>query len=145
MLHKQGDANMKRKTAQRNGAAILWAVLVMLMISLISAGIILVDRMYYMREQEENNRVQAKFYAESAITLVQQDILKEGTVTDETTGATYQSIFVSDGNTAETFTISLPDAGNWKCTVTVNHSVVNDSETDANKRRLSGEIYLTAR
>ena len=108
MLHKQGDANMKRKTAQRNGAAILWAVLVMLMISLISAGIILVDRMYYMREQEENNRVQAKFYAESAITLVQQDILKEGTVTDETTGATYQSIFVSDGNTAETFTISLP-------------------------------------
>ena len=124
---------MKRKTAQRNGAAILWAVLVMLMISLISAGIILVDRMYYMREQEENNRVQAKFYAESAITLVQQDILKEGTVTDETTGATYQSIFVSDGNTAETFTISLPDAGNWKCTVTVNHSVVNDSETDAAK------------
>lgn len=122
---------MKRKTAQRNGAAILWAVLVMLMISLISAGIILVDRMYYMREQEENNRVQAKFYAESAITLVQQDILKEGTVTDETT--------------AETFTISLPDAGNWKCTVTVNHSVVNDSETDANKRRLSGEIYLTAK
>ena len=88
MLHKQGDANMKRKTAQRNGTAILWAVLVMLMISLISAGIILVDRMYYMREQEENNRVQAKFYAESAITLVQQDILKEGTVTDETTGAT---------------------------------------------------------
>ena len=76
MLHEQGDANMKRKTAQRNGAAILWAVLVMLMISLISAGIILVDRMYYMREQEENNRVQAKFYAESAITLVQQDILK---------------------------------------------------------------------
>ena len=118
MLHKQGDANMKRKTAQRNGAAILWAVLVMLMISLISAGIILVDRMYYMREQEENNRVQAKFYAEFAITLVQQDILKEGTVTDETTGATYQSIFVSDGNTAETFTISLPDAGNWKCTGT---------------------------
>ena len=117
----------------------------MLMISLISAGIILVDRMYYMREQEENNRVQAKFYAESAITLVQQDILKEGTVTDETTGATYQSIFVSDGNTAETFTISLPDAGNWKCTVTVNHSVVNDSETDASKRRLSGEIYLTAK
>lgn len=145
MLHKQGDANMKRKTAQRNGSAILWAVLVMLMISLISAGIILVDRMYYMREQEENNRVQAKFYAESAITLVQQDILKEGTVTDEATGATYQSIFVSDGNTAETFTISLPDAGNWECTVTVNHSVVNDSETDANKRRLSGEIYLTAR
>ena len=77
--------------------------------------------------------------------MVQQDILKEGTVTDETTGATYQSIFVSDGNTAETFTISLPDAGNWKCTVTVNHSVVNDSETDANKRRLSGEIYLTAK
>ena len=126
---------MKRKTAQRNGTAILWAVLVMLMISLISAGIILV----------ENNRVQAKFYAESAITLVQQDILKEGTVTDEATGATYQSIFVSDGNTAETFTISLPDAENWECTVTVNHSVVNDSETDANKRRLSGEIYLTAR
>lgn len=27
----------------------------MLMISLISAGIILVDRMYFMREQEENN------------------------------------------------------------------------------------------
>lgn len=66
-------------------------------------------------------------------------------MTDEATGATYQSIFVSDGNTAETFTISLPDAGNWKCTVTVNHSVVNDSETDANKRRLSGEIYLTAK
>lgn len=44
---------MKRKTAQRNGSAILWAVLVMLMISLISAGIILVDRMYFMREQEE--------------------------------------------------------------------------------------------
>ena len=42
----------------------------MLMISLISAGIILVDRMYFMREQEENNRLQAKFYAESAIELV---------------------------------------------------------------------------
>lgn len=84
---------MKRKTAQRNGAAILWAVLVMLMISLISAGIILVDRMYYMREQEENNRVQAKFYAESAITLVQQDILKEGTVTDETTGGNLSEYF----------------------------------------------------
>ena len=70
---------MKRKTAQRNGSAILWAVLVMLMISLISAGIILVDRMYFMREQEENNRLQAKFYAESAIELVQSDICKEGT------------------------------------------------------------------
>ena len=46
----------------------------MLMISLISAGIILVDRMYFMREQEENNRLQAKFYAESAIELVQSDI-----------------------------------------------------------------------
>lgn len=68
---------MKRKTAQRNGSAILWAVLVMLMISLISAGIILVDRMYFMREQEENNRLQAKFYAESAIELVQSDICKE--------------------------------------------------------------------
>ena len=33
----------------------------------------------------------------------------------------------------------------FRSTVTVNHSVVNDSETDANKRRLSGEIYLTAR
>lgn len=49
----------------------------MLMISLISAGIILVDRMYFMREQEENNRLQAKFYAESAIELVQSDICKE--------------------------------------------------------------------
>ena len=136
---------MKRKTAQRNGSAILWAVLVMLMISLISAGIILVDRMYFMREQEENNRLQAKFYAESAIELVQSDICKEGTALTDGTDGTYTSMYVSAGNTAETFTISFPGAANWTCTVTVNHSVVNDSESDVNKKRLSGEIYLTAK
>ena len=54
-------------------------------------------------------------------------------------------MYVSAGNTAETFTISFPDAANWTCTVTVNHSVVNDSESDVNKKRLSGEIYLTAK
>ena len=136
---------MKRKTAQRNGSAILWAVLVMLMISLISAGIILVDRMYFMREQEENNRLQAKFYAESAIELVQSDICKEGTALTDGTDGTYTSMYVSAGNTAETFTISFPDAANWTCTVTVNHSVVNDSESDVNTKRLSGEIYLPAK
>ena len=65
---------MKRKTAQRNGSAILWAVLVMLMISLISAGIILVDRLLFMREQEYNNRRHANFDAESSIVHVQAEI-----------------------------------------------------------------------
>lgn len=141
---------MKCKTAQRNGSAILWAVLVMLMISLISAGIILVDRMYFMREQEENNRLQAKLYAESAIELVQSDICKEGQEEKDEAGnpktdasgnpVTYQSVYVSESNTAVTYTISFPDAGNWTCTVTVNHSVVNLSSP-----RTTGEIYLTAK
>ncbi len=133
---------MKCKTAQRNGSAILWAVLVMLMISLISAGVILVDRMYFMREQEENNRLQAKFYAESAIELVQSDICKEGQEEKDASGnpVTYQSVYVSESNTAVTYTILFPDAENWTCTVTVNHSVVNPSSP-----RTTGEIYLTAK
>ncbi|MFR6495364.1 MAG: hypothetical protein ACLUOF_02225 [Ruminococcus sp.] len=131
---------MKRKTAQRNGSAILWAVLVMLMISLISAGIILVDRMYFMREQERKQSSPGEVLCESAIELVQSDICKEGTALTDGTDGTYTSMYVSAGNTAETFTISFPDAANWTCTVTVNHSVVNDSESDVNKKRLSGDL-----
>ncbi|MFR0949967.1 MAG: hypothetical protein ACLSFT_05090 [Ruminococcus callidus] len=69
-----------------------------------------------------------------------RDILKRHSE-DETTGATYQSI-VSDGNTAKPYDLTPMRETE---TATVNHSVVNDSETDANKRRLSGEIYLTAK
>lgn len=118
----------------------------MLMISLISTGIIFIDRAYYVREQEENYRCQAKFYAESAIELVQTDICKEGTG-----DPAYQSMYVSAENSTKTFYLTFPDAENWTCSVTVNHSVVltanNDSPTpeEVKKARESGEIYLTAK
>ena len=56
----------------------LWAVLVMLMISLISSGVIFLGRAYYMQERKENYRIQAKLYAESAIDLIQTDICENG-------------------------------------------------------------------
>ena len=52
----------------------LWAVLVMLMISLISSGVIFLGRAYYMQERKENYRIQANLYAETAIDMILTDI-----------------------------------------------------------------------
>lgn len=132
---------MKKKRVSFKGTAMLWAVLVMLMISLISAGIILISRVYYVREQEESNRYQAKLYAESAIELISADIQREGDVLED--GTSYQSPYVSTSNSTETVKIMFPNAENWTCTVTISHSVV-DTSTEASAR-ISGEIYLTAK
>lgn len=144
---------MKKKRVSFKGTAMLWAVLVMLMISLISAGIIFISRVYYVREQEESNRYQAKLYAESAIELISADIEKHKEPTDPSDPSTgYLSKFVSAVNSTETVTVVFPDAENWKCTVTISHSVVNipndPNLTEAQKNataRTSGEIYLTAK
>ncbi|MCD8220489.1 MAG: hypothetical protein LUC50_09355 [Ruminococcus sp.] len=129
---------MKTKTASRKGTAMLWAVLVMLMISLISGCIVFVDHIYYVREQEENYQVQAQLYAESAIELIRDDIIKEGQ--DDGSGTAYESPYVSADNTTETVEVQFPDASNWTCTVTISHSVV-----DSNHARTTGTIYLTAK
>ena len=121
---------MKRKTASRKGVAMLWAVLVMLMVALISSGIVIISRVYYLREQDENYQVQAKLYAESAIELIQSDIV--GGSTD----------YVSNSNNSQTVTVEFPDATNWTCYVTISHSVVDTSATDPCN---SGIIYLTAK
>lgn len=121
---------MKKNSQCRKGTAILWAVLVMLMISLLTAGIIFISRVYYLREQNENYKYQARLYAESAIELISGEI--------ETNGDT--SNFVSSTNSTQTVTITFPDAPNWTCIVTVNHSVVNTTDP-----KNSGKIYLTAK
>lgn len=140
---------MKKKFVSRKGSAMLWAVLVMLMISLISAGIIFINRIYFVREQEENNRYQAKLYAESAIELISDDIEKEGKLLDD--GTQYSSPYVSASNSTDTVKINFPGAENWTCTVTISHSVVElppsptPTEEEIRKARTSGEIYLTAK
>lgn len=136
---------MKKKFVSRKGSAMLWAVLVMLMISLISAGIIFISRVYYVREQEESNRYQAKLYAESAIALISDDIEKHQEPTDPSDPSTgYLSKYISTSNSTETVELIFPNAENWTCKVTISHSVVDTSSSDA-VARTSGEIYLTAK
>lgn len=122
---------MRNKTANRKGAAMLWAVLVMLMISVISSGIIFIDHIYFSRERDENYQMQARLYAESAIELVADDIQN-----------TPDSIYVSSSNQSKTHTVEFPDADNWTCHITVSHSLVDTSSEETRKK--SGEIYLTA-
>lgn len=143
---------MKQKNMYRKGAAMLWAVLVMLMIAIISSGIIFVSRIYYVREQNENYQLQAQMYAESAIEIIGDDIVHHQTDDD-------YSKYVSADNSTRTYTFAFPDASNWNCTVTVSHSVVDmsevpeitgESEDDKKNRQMlsqkkSGQIYLTAR
>ncbi len=124
---------MKQRKCCRKGAAMLWAVLVMLMIAIITSGIIFISRIYYVRERNENYQLQAEMYAESAIELVRKDI-------EDNQDA---SVYVSDSNDTKVYTFSFPDASNWTCTVTVNHSIVDTSSDDTKKK--SGQIYLTAR
>lgn len=125
---------MKQKMTVRNGAAMLWAVLVMLMIAIISSGIILISRLYYVREQEENYQLQAQLYAESAVEIVSNDILS-GSLT-----------YLTENNVTKTYDIQFPDVTNWECVLTVSHSVVNMSEgVTAEEKKNSGEIYLTAK
>lgn len=124
---------MKRNRVQRKGAAMLWAIMVMIIMALVAAGIIFVARAYYMREREENYRVQAQLFAESAIELVAKDIVTEQ-------GA---SKFVVPGNATRTHNVSFPDAAGWHIVVTVNHSVVDMS--DAATASTTGVIYITAR
>ncbi len=108
----------------------LWAVLVMLMVALISTGIIIISRIYYLREQDENYQVQAQLYAESAIDLIQSDIVSGS------------DTYLSDSNNSQTVTVTFPDASNWTCYVTISHSVV---DTSSGTPENSGIIYLTAK
>lgn len=117
----------------KKGAALMWAVVAVLLIAIVSAGIVFVCRTYYMRERNESYRLQARFYAESAIELIAEDIVQN----DEA------SPYISDGNTTHTVDIEFPDASNWKCQVAVHHSKVNLSTPEDAKK--SGDIYLTAR
>ncbi len=122
-----------KRTPNEKGAAIVWAIMSVLLISLTAAGLVFVSRTYYMREQEENHRIQARLYAESAIELIAGDITanQEG------------SVYVSEDNTTRTVDVEFPDAANWDCTVSIHHSKVNLSTPETRKK--SGDIYLTAR
>lgn len=122
---------MKRKPNEK-GAAIVWAIMSVLLISLTAAGLVFVGRTYYLREQEENHRIQAKLYAESAIELISGDIVANQS----------SSVYVSAGNTTKTVDVEFPDAANWDCVVSIHHSKVNLTE---GQQKLSGDIYLTAR
>lgn len=117
---------MKLKSKMRKGVAMMWATLVVLMVTLLSAGILMVSRIYYMREQNANLSMQAQIYAESAIDIIQKDIVSGSTT------------YVSSSNSTQTVTVAFPDATTWDCTVTVSHSVV-----DEQKPTRSGIIYLT--
>lgn len=114
----------------------LWAVLSVLLISIITAGIVLVCRTYYVREEEQNRRLQAEFYAQSAIELISDDIVKNGDA----------SSYISGGNTTDIVDVRFGEGEdgtenwNWSCKVTINHSLVNESDP-----KNSGIIYLTAR
>ncbi|MCD7959501.1 MAG: hypothetical protein LUF89_08530 [Ruminococcus sp.] len=121
---------MKQKTSSCKGVAMLWAVLVMLMVALIASGIIIVSRVYYVREQDENYSVQAQMYAESAIELIQSEIVGNNTT------------YISNTNNSQTVTVEFPDASNWICTVTISHSAVDVSASDPTQ---SGIIYLTVK
>lgn len=129
---------MNNRSVNKNGAAMLWAVLSVLMITLVTAGIVFVSRTYYVREKDESMKMQAELYGQSAIELIAADIKanKEN------------SRFVSDDNTTNIVKAEFTDAPNWTCNVAINHSLVNQSESDANASetaRKSGEIYLTAK
>lgn len=132
---------MNIRSANKNGAAMLWAVLSVLMISIITAGIIFISRTYYVREQNESLKMQAELYGQSAIELIAKDIVnyKEN------------SRFVSSDNTTKIVEADFSDASNWTCKVAINHSLVNqsDSSVPATEKELnakkSGEIYLTAK
>ncbi len=124
---------MKQAKNCRRGSAMLWSVMVMLMIAIIVSGIIMISRLYFTRERDENYQLQAQLYAESAVEIIRDDIV----------GNQELSAYVSDSNTTNTYTLEFPDASNWDCTVTVSHSVVNLSSDETKKK--SGQIYLTAR
>jgi Tfp pilus assembly protein PilX len=127
---------MKKQNVSRNqsGAALLWAVMSVMMVALLAAGLVVLGRTYYMRERNENNRVQAELYAQSAIDLIQADIVAKGE----------NSAYVSDNNTTETVTVAFPDVTNWTCVVSIHHSQANVSATDSSQAKKSGVIYLTA-
>lgn len=118
---------MKQKSKMRKGVAMMWATLVVLMVSLLSAGILMISRIYYMREQNANLSMQAQIYAESAIDIIQKEIVSGS------------ENFVSTTNNTNTAQVTFPDLPNWDCTVTISHSVVNES-----KPAYSGIIYLTS-
>lgn len=120
-------------SSNKKGAALMWAVMAVLLIAIVTAGIVFVSRTYYIRERNESYRLQARFYAESAIELIAGDITANGDGSD----------YVSDGNTTHTVDVEFPDASNWKCQVAVHHSKVNLSTPEDAKK--SGDIYLTAR
>lgn len=132
---------MNNRSANKNGAAMLWAVLSVLMISIITAGIVFISRTYYVREQNESLKMQAELYGQSAIELIAGDILTNNE----------NSRFVSADNTTKIVEAKFSDASNWKCMVAINHSLVNQSDSsipaadaDLNAKK-SGEIYLTAK
>lgn len=129
---------MKAAEANKKGAAMLWAVLSVLMITLVTAGIVFISRTYYVRERTESQKMQAELYAQSAINLIIHDI--------ETNNE--NSSYVSDNNTTQTVTVEFPGADNWSCVVAINHSLVNTYDESADKSAIakkSGEIYLTAK
>ena len=129
---------MKATGANKKGAAMLWAVLSVLMITLVTAGIVFISRTYYVRERTESQKMQAELYAQSAINIIQDNIVEKQE----------DSPYVSDNNTTQTVTVEFPGAENWRCTVAINHSLVNTYDESADKSTIakkSGEIYLTAK
>ncbi|MGN0631867.1 MAG: hypothetical protein ACI4JN_11115 [Ruminococcus sp.] len=132
---------MNNRSANKNGAAMLWAVLSVLMISIITAGIVFISRTYYAREKDESLKMQAEFYGQSAIELIAGDIEANNE----------SSRFVSADNSTKVVEAEFSDAANWTCKVAINHSLVNQSEADADpttavlNAKKSGEIYLTAK
>lgn len=124
---------MKSRSANKNGSAMLWAVLSVLMISIITAGVIFISRTYYARERDESFKMQAEFYGQSAIELIANDIEQNNE----------SSTYVSADNTTQIVEAKFDEAPNWTCMVTINHSLVNMSSAEDAKK--SGEIYLTAK
>lgn len=132
---------MNNRSANKNGAAMLWAVLSVLMISIITAGIVFISRTYYVREQNESLKMQAEFYGQSAIELIAGDIEANNE----------NSRFVSADNSTKVVEAEFSDAANWTCKVAINHSLVNQSDSSIPaadavlNAKKSGEIYLTAK
>lgn len=118
---------MKRKSVSRKGVAMLWAVLVILMVAMLSAGIIMVCRAYYSRELDENYRVQAQLLAEDAIELVSSQIEAGYTNEDDSVNEIYQDL-VSDVDGTYTIDVDFEEDSNWDCKVTISHSGVNEYE-----------------
>lgn len=150
---------MKKRTSNYKGVAMIWAVLVILIISLVSAGIILVCQIYYQREKNACNELQAQFYAESAVTIIENDILNTHGYTDEDGNelTNYSSSeYLSTTNSRDVYTLDFPDVSNWTVQVTVNHSCLDssvevpaDDATDEKKKEYqmdqknTGVLYLT--